>query len=169
VQVTLCLQQACVCCSDEQCIAKMLHFIGHCHKLDLEKWRENSKLVDVLYLHKSFFPFPPFTCKEVGSNITIMARKTRNGVWFYDWQNMIFCRVLEVFFWAWPFHLPLVSTFGVCHFNFDPQPKLNYCSNPFIEHYWGCSNKGDVYNLALLVHVVLFIHPRYNHNCFSPH
>ncbi len=118
---------------------------------------------------QKFFPFPPFTCKEVGSNITIMARRTRNGVWFYDWQNMIFCRVLEVFFWAWPFHLPLVSTFGVCHLNFDPQPKLNYCSNPFIEHYWGCSNKGDVYNLALLVHVVLFIHPRYNHNCFSPH
>ncbi len=33
----------------------MLHFVAHCDKLDLEKWRESSKQVDVLYLHKFFF------------------------------------------------------------------------------------------------------------------
>jgi hypothetical protein len=47
----------------------MLHFIGHCHKLDLEKWRENSKLVDVLYLHKSFFLSHPSLAKRWGQTL----------------------------------------------------------------------------------------------------
>ncbi len=60
-----------------------------------------------------------------------------NKIWF-------FVKFFRYFFWVWPFHLALVSTFGVHHFNFDPLPKLNYYSNPFNEHYWRCSNKRDV-------------------------
>jgi hypothetical protein len=33
----------------------MLHFVSHCHKLDLENLIKNSKQVDALRLHKSFF------------------------------------------------------------------------------------------------------------------
>jgi hypothetical protein len=54
---------------------------------------------------------------------------------------MIFCRVLEVFFRAWPFCLPLVSIVGVCHSSFDRPPNLNYCSDPFIEQRWRCSKR----------------------------
>ncbi len=90
---------------------------------------------------QKFFPFPCFTCKEVGSDVAIVARRTRDGVWFCARQNMIFCRVLEVFFRAWPFCLPLVSIVGVCHSSFDRPPNLNYCSDPFIEQRWRCSKR----------------------------
>ncbi len=90
---------------------------------------------------QEFFPFLHFTCKEVGSNVAIVARRTRDGVRFCNRQNMIFSWVLEVFFSAWPFRLLLVSTIGVCHSTFDPQPNLNYCSDPFTEHCWRCSKR----------------------------
>jgi hypothetical protein len=85
-----------------------------------------------------FFPFPHFTCKEVGSDVAIVARRTRDVVRFCTQQNMIFCLVLEVLFWARPFHLPLVSTVGVCHSSFDLLPNLNYCSDPLTKHRWRC-------------------------------
>ncbi len=65
---------------DQQCTPKMLHFVGHCHKLDLQKLRESSKQVDILHLHYFFFPFPYLTSKVVGSNIAILAKMTRNGM-----------------------------------------------------------------------------------------
>jgi hypothetical protein len=51
----------------------MLHFVGHCHKLDLERLKESLKQVNVLCLHK--FSHYEKLCSEQLDYPTIRASK----------------------------------------------------------------------------------------------
>jgi hypothetical protein len=123
----------------------------------------------MFFIYTKVFSFPTLHLQRGGVKHYHHGKKDKK------WSVILRLTKYDFLLGSWGIFLSLAISFaigeclGVCHFNFDPRPKLNYCSNPFIEHYWRCSNKGDVYNLALFVHVVLSIHPRYSHNCFSPH